>query len=53
MSYTSPLCPLMDKYGSDKGPRKGDSLHHTYTPVYHELFKQGSISGLYPSLVPI
>ena len=39
MSYTSPLCPLMDKYGSDKGPRKGDSLHHTYTPVYHELFK--------------
>ena len=37
--YTTPLCPLMDKYGSDKGPRKGDSSHHTYTPVYHELFK--------------
>jgi len=39
MAYTTPLCPLMDKYGSDKGPRKGDSTHHTYTEVYHELFK--------------
>jgi hypothetical protein len=39
MAYTTPLCPLMDKYGSDKGPRKGDSTHHTYTEVYYELFK--------------
>jgi len=29
----------MDKHGSDKGPRKGNSTHHTYTEVYHELFK--------------
>jgi hypothetical protein len=29
----------MDTYGSDKGPRKGDSTHHTYTEVYHSLFK--------------
>lgn len=33
------LCPLMDKYGSDKGPRVGNTTHHTYTEVYHELFK--------------
>lgn len=30
----------MDKYGSDKGPRVGNTTHHTYTPVYHELFKE-------------
>jgi len=35
----TPLCPLMDAYGSDKGPRKNDSTHHTYTEVYHTLFK--------------
>lgn len=29
----------MDKYGSDKGPRKGNTTHHTYTREYHELFK--------------
>jgi Glycosyl transferase family 2 len=39
MAYTTPLCPLMDKYGSDKGPRVGNTTHHTYTTEYHELFK--------------
>lgn len=39
MAYTTPLCPLMDKYGSDKGPRRNDTTHHTYTNAYHELFK--------------
>lgn len=39
MSYTTPLCLLMDKYGSDKGPRKGNTTHHTYTREYHQLFK--------------
>lgn len=36
--YTTPLCPLMDKYGSDKGPRTGNTTHHTYTDVYHAMF---------------
>ena len=35
----TPLCPLMDKYGSDKGPRVNNSTHHTYTEVYHQMFK--------------
>lgn len=39
MAYTTPLCSLMDKYGSDKGPRKGNTTHHTYTSEYHELFR--------------
>jgi len=29
----------MDKYGSDKGPRKNNTTHHTYTNAYHDLFK--------------
>lgn len=39
MAYTTPLCQIMDVYGSDKGPRKGNTTHHTYTAAYHELFK--------------
>lgn len=38
LPYTTPLCPLMDRYGSDKGPRKGNTTHHTYTQEYHALF---------------
>jgi len=36
----------MDKYGSDKGPRVGNTTHHTYTPVYHELFKSMAVRAL-------
>lgn len=46
MAYTTPLCSLMDNYGSDKGPRKGDTTHHTYTEVYHELFNTMSTQTL-------
>lgn len=31
----TPLCEIMARHGSDKGPPQ----KHTYTKVYHELFK--------------
>lgn len=34
----TPLCEIMERYGSDKGAVSGRAWH-TYTPVYHRLFK--------------
>ena len=35
---STPLCEIMERYGSDKGRVNGYGWH-TYTPVYHTLFK--------------
>lgn len=34
----TPLCEIMERHGSDKGAVDGNAWH-TYTPVYHSIFK--------------
>lgn len=38
INQTTPLCAIMDKYGSDKGTVCGRNAHN-YTLLYHEMFK--------------
>jgi len=41
MEFTTPLCELAYKHGTDKCPQ----IRHSYTPLYYELFKdrRGSV----------
>lgn len=40
MMYETPLCEIMEKYGSDKGGSKNRTEHgHNYTIKYHEIFQ--------------
>jgi hypothetical protein len=36
----TPLCDIMSRHGSDKGPNPVRGEWHNYTQVYHELFKE-------------
>jgi hypothetical protein len=37
MTYTTALCEIMERHGSDKGGKPGS--WHNYTTVYHSLFE--------------